>query len=416
MQPKDRTPLRVRLLAYVLVGAVTFGFGEAAAAMYYTLRDGGWTSAATRLSQQRNSFLGELAGSRAECRYVDGLFPHPYVGFVHHPFSPCNLWINNIGLFGRDFPAARSANAFQILLTGGSVAAQLGQTQKGGPLFLEEELNRCYTPPHGTKFLVFNGADGAWKQPQQAILTMIYGGAFDAVVTLDGFNEHYILRNPFVRLEVPAPNFREVNPLATGSYKQIAATWVANELIAAVSATPIVRHSHLVFAIVDVIRGRLMGVAQDSSGARSEFLTGFFAFPKDWDEERRAQFNTERYQQYVRYLAAIARLNRARVAFFIQPVPAIEKPLTESELHVVGDLSYKDAYLRLVKDLTALRSEGLDVFDLTPVFRDNQQTIYADSIHFAPAPGSFESLGNRIMATHMADRLASSWGLAKTCR
>ena len=80
---------------------------------------------------------------------------------------------------------------FVILVTGGSVAAQFAQLLPGGPRYLEQALNERYISPMGQPFLVLNGGDAAWKQPQQIILFLLYVDAIDTVVTLDGFNEQY---------------------------------------------------------------------------------------------------------------------------------------------------------------------------------------------------------------------------------
>ena len=62
------------------------------------------------------------------CRYVDTLYPHPHVGFVHHANRPCGFKnINNVGLFNDDYPLLKRPDRYTILLTGGSVAAQLAQ-------------------------------------------------------------------------------------------------------------------------------------------------------------------------------------------------------------------------------------------------------------------------------------------------
>jgi hypothetical protein len=68
--------------------------------------------------------------------------------------KPCSLpGINNIGLFGEDFPDQRRTDRYVILLTGGSVASQLGQYQPPpAPRYLEEELNRNYVSPNGKPF------------------------------------------------------------------------------------------------------------------------------------------------------------------------------------------------------------------------------------------------------------------------
>src|SRR5205823_4515934 len=97
---------------------------------------------------------------RADCRYVDTLFPHPYLAFVHHGNPPCRLRVNNIGLFGPDFPSERPTDRFVVLLAGGSVAAQFAGAGPGGVPYLESILNARYESPNGRPFLLLNGSDG----------------------------------------------------------------------------------------------------------------------------------------------------------------------------------------------------------------------------------------------------------------
>ena len=140
----------------------------------------------------QNTYVRDLT-KETDCRYVDTLFPHPYLAFVHHDNPPCGLhYVNKIGLFGDDFPVVKRTDRYVILLTGGSVASQMAQNWRPpAPHYLEEELNKKYVSPNGKPFEVLNGGDGAWKEPQAFILFSLYATSVDAVVTLDGFNEYY---------------------------------------------------------------------------------------------------------------------------------------------------------------------------------------------------------------------------------
>ena len=52
----------------------------------------------------------------------------PMSAFVHHANPPCGLpRVNNVGLFGPDFPTVQAADRYIVMLTGGSVASQLAQ-------------------------------------------------------------------------------------------------------------------------------------------------------------------------------------------------------------------------------------------------------------------------------------------------
>jgi hypothetical protein len=184
----------VRISGILLLAAFVFILlPEMFFAGFYYLQDGRWISVSDRLNGTQNSYVGEFNGSGDTCRYIDALFPHPYLAFGYHNNPPCRQAKTNVakgslkpanaeGFFeDRDFPLERAQDSFDILLLGGSVASQLGQIFEGGPNFLESVLNQCFTPPHGTRFQVFNGAAGAWKHPQQAITFLLYGRGFSFV-------------------------------------------------------------------------------------------------------------------------------------------------------------------------------------------------------------------------------------------
>lgn len=401
----------VWLLAAILFVLFLAILTEGVFAVYLFLRDGRWVSPAQRWAAQENLFIGDLTSGT--CRYVDSLFPHPYLVAVHTANPPCPTdFLNAQGLFGRDFPLRRDPETFAILLTGGSVAAHLGQVNRGGPLFLEEALNACYTPPKGRRFQVYNAADGGWRQPRQAIISLLYGDAADAIVTLDGFNEAQVLG--IERLEMPEAVFELLNPLALRSGRGVAASMMSNQMQIFISQS-LARYSFTVFFVADYARKWLERIAYGEIGMRKTSVISLFALPAEWTHEQRFAFNIDQYQKYLRIIDAIAKAEGARAAFFIQPAPAIGKELTDEEKGIVGSLSYGPLYARLAAALLETRTAGLQVFSLLDVFRDTRDTVYGDPIHFARDAKTMDSIGNRIVASAMANRLATVWSLERTC-
>ena len=90
-------------LAALLLGVVTIVVGlELVANVYLYARDRRYVPAAARLDTLTNTFTSELTKQNAGCRYVDTLYPHPYLGFVHHGNPPCGQpGINASGCLGR---------------------------------------------------------------------------------------------------------------------------------------------------------------------------------------------------------------------------------------------------------------------------------------------------------------------------
>jgi hypothetical protein len=397
-----------RAVAFLLAVTVAAVAVELVATAYLLARDRRYIPARTRLEALSNTFIAGITRQNPGCRYVDTLYPHPYLGFVHHSNAPCGSPdVNNIGLFGPDFPSERRDDRFVVLVTGGSVAAQLMGSGVNGVPYLQAILERDYVSPNGRPFLLLNGGDGGWRQPQQLILFLLYADAVHAVVTLDGFNERYFVGSS-VRFEFPPHNFEEMNPLLRSSYGDVVARWIAGKLYGRAQANPIVSRSQTAYLLL----ARLDAYVKRQGQVYSERMNinTMFALPKDWDEEHRVAWAHGQYRKYIRAMDAVAAQNGVLNAHFIQPVPAIAKPLTHEERAVVGDLGYRARYERMTADVLTLASEGTPIFSLLDLFEHNHGTLYADVIHLRQSPDG-TSEGYRLMAERMATQLARSWSL-----
>lgn len=394
-----------RLLAAALGILVALLALELLAAAILYSRDQRYIPAKQRFAASTNTFLTQVTANGADCRYIDTLFPHPYVAFVHHGNPPCgNPDINNVGLFGENFSSERRADRFVVLSTGGSVAAQMGATMPDKPRYLEEVLNRKYLSPNGKPFLVLNGADGAWKQPQQLILFLLYADAVDAVVTLDGFNEHYQL-DSFLRFEYPANNFARANPLAERDFSGVVRLWMLGKVAALFRSSAILSRSNAAYLITQYLQNST-AVEQN----RHTSVESLFALPPEWDKDKRFQWAIGQYEKYILAMNAVAAQQNVLASYFIQPAPAIGKPLTEKERAAVGDLSYGPLYQRMADALLQLRSRGVAIHSLLDTFATSNETLYADPIHMdQSAPGG--SPGYRRMAERMAEQIAADWKL-----
>lgn len=399
-----------RLILLLLVVVLGAGSIEIAATTYLTIRDGNFVSASQRYQRSTNDFIEQITRTDSSCRYVDTLFPHPYLGFVHHNNPPCGMkGINRSGLFGLDYPLERRADRFVIMITGGSVAAQFGQIHPDGPRFLEEALNTGYKSPNGRPFLVLNGADGAWKQPQQTIQFLLHADTLDAMITLDGFNEHYSLTSNF-RIEYPANNFVHVNPFASRGYGEIASRWLAGQIYKRFSRWPVMKDSHAAYLLASSIFAFVEKGDTATDRPRRTSVQSLFAFPRNWSADKRFSWNLEKYRNYIRDLEVLARRRGARTAYFVQPAPAIGKALSAEEREVVGKLDYSDVYRRMTQGLLELNAEGLKVYSLLDIFKGVEEPLYADPIHLR-RDGSGDSRGYRLMAEAVSVRLAEAWGL-----
>jgi hypothetical protein len=401
----------------ILVGVVlALAATEVMAMVWLYVEDGRYTPAAELFERTQNAYVRDMTKDKA-CRFIDTLYPHPYLAFVQHANPPCGIaWVNNAGLFGPDFPVVKPADRYVVMLTGGSVASYLGGNQAPPwPHYLEEELDRKYVSPNGKPWMVLDAADGAWKEPQPFIVFVLYASSVDAMVNLSGFNEHYYFR-PHMdqRLEGPASNFLEVNPLAADdNFGNAAIGWVMGRLAGTLALNPILGQSHAAYMIIRGIEAVAKGQESFTSHRRTT-IPSLFALPKDIQDnpERAFAVQLSLYQKYFRATEAVAHDNGVKSAFFLQPVPAWGKTLTEDEKRVVGDLSYRDLYRRLVGGMMTLSERGLPIYDLGDIFQNQKGTIYRDQVHYL-FNDEGESLGNRLMAARIGELLAESWGLQR---
>jgi hypothetical protein len=396
--------------AYALVLTAILVGAEITATVVLTIRDGTYTSAGDRFARRTNAFVTALIGTRIECRYIDTLFPHPYLGFVHHANPPCGLQdANNVGLLGPDFPSARLTGTYTILVTGGSVASQFAKPFGGRGPYLERMLNERYHSPTGKPFLVLDGGDGAWKQPQQLILLALYADAVNAVVTLEGFNEVKYIGSRY-RFEYPAANFEQVNPLASQSFPDLIARYLVGRAEGVVAQNVVLRRSHAAFAVISTLDAWLERRAR-SRPAQKTTVDSMFLLPAGWSAEERSEWAMRQYEKYVLAMHAIARDQGVRIAHFIQPVPAIGKPLTDDERRGAGGMNeYVEKYAWMTERLLALRSRGVDTFSLLDVFEGRTERLYLDDIHVILNPDG-SSTGNRMMSERVVEELARAWKL-----
>lgn len=399
----------------ILIGiALALAAVEVLAIGWLYVEDGRYTPAPELFERTQNAYVRDA--SRA-CRSIDMLYPHPYLAFVHHANPVCGMsWVNNVGLFGEDFPVTKPLDHYVVLITGGSVASNLGGSQNSpSPRYLTEELNNRYISPTGKPWMVLNGAAGAWKEPQSFIVFSLYAGSVDAVVNLSGFNEHYYFHPKMMqRLEAPAANFLDANPYAADeNFGDTAIGWVMGRLAGTLALNPVLGQSHAAYV---AIRG-IEAAAKGRDGLRSSKRTtvlGQFDFPREVLDNPELHFavQLDLYQKYFRATEAVAHDNGVKTSFFLQPVPAWGKVLTDEEKRVVGDLSYRDSYRRIVAGMMMLGEHGLPIYDLGRVFEGQAGTIYADHVHFV-SNDKGESVGNRLLAVRIGELLAENWGLQR---
>ncbi|MPZ35493.1 MAG: hypothetical protein GEV13_31780 [Rhodospirillales bacterium] len=119
---------------------------------------------------------------------------------------------------------------------------------------------------------------------------------------------------------------------------------------------------------VDRRRGRLQVKKADNG-------PGLFALPKDIHPgQSRTPLDVQfgLYQKYFR--EAVARDNGVKSAFFMQPVSAWGKTLTEEEKRVVGDQSYRALYHRTVEGMMTLSERSPPIYAMSSRTRRERST------------------------------------------
>ena len=271
-------------------------------------------------------FIAELTRDKDQFSYLDTLYPHPYLAFVHR--KDRGIAVNNIGLMGRDFPYIKDPNKFVILFTGGSVANQFVNHIYEDIPYLEYLLKQTFDFD-GKEVVVLNGGDGVWKQPQQTILFTLFADVIDAVITLDGFNEHYMFKSPpWARLEYPANNFHQVNPMTRYGYQRFLGAWMTSNLYSYSKKSWLIGRSRTVYFSTRLLRKGIQIIVENANQvpvSEQTTVETLFALPGEWTASEKVRFNLEQYKKYTRIISYLSNRMGHKQAFFIQPVRLLGK-------------------------------------------------------------------------------------------
>ena len=182
----------------VLIGVVlALATVEVAAIAWLYVEDGRYTPAAELFERTQNTYVRDMTkgtGCRlhrhalsASLSWRSSSTPTRRAASPGSTMSACSV---------RTFPSSSAADHYVVMITGGSVASYLGGNQNAADPALSrggaEQPN--YVSPNGKPWMVLDGADGAWKEPQSFIIFSLYASSVDAMVNLSGFNEHYYFR------------------------------------------------------------------------------------------------------------------------------------------------------------------------------------------------------------------------------
>lgn len=345
-----------------------------------------------------------------------GSVVHPYLGFVDdralgnvagYPISPFGFLDERSPVRPRD-PAT-----FVVGLVGGSVALQLG-------LYAEPELAAALqrSPSIAGRRVEFvRLCLGGYKQPQQLLavsMVLALGGHFDLVVNLDGFNE-VALVGENVPLGVPAwfprgwARLLDTVPTPEQQRRLGQLTLLREQRAARVDVADALWWSPLgqfAWRALDrSLQARIAALVVEAE--RAPAGGGFAVLGPGTDGASVAAAQREMAALWRRSsiaLHGLCKVHGIPYVHCLQPNQYVpdSKPIGDAEAAVAfapGDDGPRAAvvagYPLLLQEAAALRAAGVAFHDLTGIFRDHPEPLYADSCCH------FDRTGNVLLAGHV---------------
>lgn len=361
-------------------------------------------------SDNLNIYIQDLE-KETKCSYYNNLFPHPYLGWVHWNNPECSkvLKYNSDGFLGPEFPIKKEDNFYDILITGGSVAAQFGPSKCKNKKsnfcrdFLGETLKK-YISTDNKKIRVFNGAAGAYKHPHQSIIVTLFGKNFDLIISLEGYNEHHIISSETPRkFGFPGSNF---NIVTNDFYLNSDLSKYILKFLLFYKNLPnkfnLINNSHFHALSYKFLKDIFeLTILKDNK--KTKYLSNLWAYKKS--ELENINIDEFKYKNLVsqwKNFIGSSNSNGAESIIIIQPVPQLFKNLSYIEKQVTNSKDNKRIFLKMAEEAKKLSlNENLMVYDFLNIYEQYDETIYTDAIHINPK-------GNEIMAFNLKNILLSN--------
>jgi hypothetical protein len=367
------------------------------------------TPAKKMFSSERNIFIQNW-DEEYSCSFPETIISHPNLGYIHRQKvqrSPyCTLPVNNIGLATkRDLPVIKNKNEFRIMLLGGSVAHQLSNYETlDGKIFLEDYLNKNYKSPNGFPFVVSTGAAGAWKMPNQLIMTMTYSNRIDAIISLDGYNESYSIKIGRYLEE----NYGATTYIAGQSYNSSLFNYLSLLRTYRIRIKKYkLDHLYTSFILYHNLVNYLVHnyVSEDVIEEFSNKDTQL----NNINYSIRKKLITDQFSNYILKLHSLSKFSNLLSAHFLQPTRYYGKKLTESEKNFQDSISSRE--MDEVRSIYNQLSKTLPIVDLSELYKNEEGEIFVDHIHCDQQKG--KSRGYELMAKAIAENIAKMWKLKK---
>lgn len=399
--------MKARLL--VLLGAVTvaLALGELAARM--ALR----SSPGSGFQDPQAWYREQLPLTRwGGGKWLSELVPHPYFGFV---LSPEKSEANNYGFRdSRPFPhVKRSPRELVIAVLGGSVALGWASwVQEAGREEFVRALKSSAPALAGRDIVVLNMAMGGYKQPQQLHVASYFQPGVDLFVNLEGHNELEASSHlPLLPIEYPIGAYLQFQQGRQAADASKRLRWLgsfAHSLIERGMASPRLGSTGLYFSVAKVVAGwASQASAKEAEKAKAELRAAlaeprraFYQHPPDREKHGPAAA-VEVWERFVLQQHRMLAGSAAKALFLLQPNQHLpgSKPFTEWEQKHAIALDYARKareYQLLPPAVKRLRQKGVNAHDLTMIFRETKETVYADNCCH------LNDVGNRILSGEVA--------------
>jgi hypothetical protein len=344
----------------------------------------------------------DTASAAAENEYLGDALLHPYTGYTSVPHKE----YNRFAFPGIDPLMKRSPDKVNIVITGGSVAMGLyGSSKEKIKARLKQDPAYKDKDIHIALFAL-----GGFKQPQQLMALNYFlsqGGEYDMVINLDGFNEVVLPYADNLPFKVYPSYPRHWHIFSRKKLDQRAQLILAKQAL--LKEERLQNRKRLGGSFWRYSNFRLLLWKMGDLRREQEFFalesqldevmktseSSFQSTGPSYEVPDTTQFFAEQalvWARCSRQMDALGKGMGFRYFHFLQPNQYVKesKPLTaEEKVNAIeeGPFDYKtgaiSGYPFLIQEGEKLRQSGVAFTDLTPMFRNDNSTVYVDKCcHF----------------------------------
>lgn len=391
--------MKIKTLVNIVLSFLIFVFLlEIVGLTFWSIKNEKILSAKT-LFQQQPEFIGDFA-KKNECSWSDFVAPHPHFAIYYHEINYCkHPSRNNWGLAGQDIPSVKDTKFYNVLLLGASVAESLTiPNYENGVSILESKLNKRYQSPNGRPFKIINGSVAAANHPIELNMFLILYRLADAVITVEGYNEHFRYKTDFQLYEPPQIWF-DIMKKYSGSLSSLFRSRIYS-FFSWLIGTPL-KYSYGAYSSYVALTN--LAIKLDLNKQTSVYPN----WPEKFSLEKKSQEYINQYVGQLKNLYILARENNLPIHIFFQPYPGKYKKLTAEEVaQSKWFLSTYPKYDEMSESVISQLPRHFPVTSLKKIFQNNTDKIYTDHIHV-------NELGKEILVSKILETLELKWKLKR---